>query len=167
MATFIVNLKAMMGKLTIDQIEEVLKKQIIGRIGCHADDTTYIVPVSYAYDGTYVYAHTYEGLKMQLMRKNPKVCFQVDIMENMANWQSVICFGQFEEVTDPSQRLDAIEHLMHRRLPYITSQTVHLTPHWPFQTNEVSKVDGIIFRIRLIEKSGRFEMTIPEHFYAS
>lgn len=157
----------MIGKLTTEEIEEVLKKQIIGRIGCHADDTTYVVPISYAYDGTYIYAHTYDGLKMQLMRKNPKVCFEVDIMENMANWQSVICFGQFEEVTESAERAEAIEHLINRRLPYVSSETVHLTPHWPFQTNEAANVDGIIFRIRLLEKTGRFEMQVSENFYAS
>lgn len=157
----------MIGKLTKEEIEKVLKKQILGRIGCHADGTTYIVPISYAYDGTYVYAHTYDGLKMQLMRKNPKVCFEVDTMENMANWQSVICKGEFEEVTDPVERNAAIEHLMLRRLPYITSELVKLTPYWPFQTNDTDSVDGIIFRVRLLEKSGRYEMQVLENLYAS
>jgi nitroimidazol reductase NimA-like FMN-containing flavoprotein (pyridoxamine 5'-phosphate oxidase superfamily) len=37
----------MFGKLNHDQIEEVLKNQFIGRIGCHADGITYVIPVSY------------------------------------------------------------------------------------------------------------------------
>jgi len=34
------------------------------------------------------------------MRKNPEVCFQLDVIENLASWRSVICWGTFEELTD-------------------------------------------------------------------
>ena len=69
----------MLGKLTLLQIEEVIKGQIVGRIGCHANGMTYVVPVSYAYDGDYIYVRTFEGLKLDMMRKNPKVCFEIEI----------------------------------------------------------------------------------------
>jgi len=157
----------MLGQLNNTEIEEVLKKQLIGRIGCHTNGTTYIVPISYAYDGTYIYGHTYEGMKMQMMRSNPIVCFEVDIMENMANWNSVICQGEFEEVTDSKEREKGIDLLLNRSLPYITSETVQLTPHWPFQTNNLDKIDGIIFRIKLKEKTGRYEAQGEATYYAS
>lgn len=48
----------MLGELNSSQIENVLRGEVIGRIGCHANDTTYVVPVSYVYDGIYVYSHT-------------------------------------------------------------------------------------------------------------
>jgi len=75
----------MIGDLDKYEIEKVLRQQIIGRLACHANDKTYIVPISYAYDGIYIYGHTYEGMKIRMMRENPKVCFEVEIMENMAN----------------------------------------------------------------------------------
>ncbi|MBK5270705.1 MAG: pyridoxamine 5'-phosphate oxidase family protein, partial [Bacteroidia bacterium] len=53
------------------EIETVLQNQIIGHLGCHSDGLTYIVPISYAYDGEYIYCHTYEGKKLEMMRKNP------------------------------------------------------------------------------------------------
>ncbi|MDC1504172.1 pyridoxamine 5'-phosphate oxidase family protein [Winogradskyella sp.] len=86
----------MLGNLNSRQIEHVLQSLIIGRIGCHADNKTYVVPVTYAYDGTYVYGHTKEGLKIEMMRKNPSVCFEVDVMENMSNWRSVIAWGNLK-----------------------------------------------------------------------
>ncbi|MEX6689477.1 pyridoxamine 5'-phosphate oxidase family protein [Danxiaibacter flavus] len=147
----------MVGKLTDPQIEEVLKKQIFGRIGCHADDTTYIVPISFAYDGKNIYCHSLEGKKIEMMRKNPRVCFEVDLMENMGNWESVICWGRFEELTDPEPRKKAVDLLLHRKLPVISSETVKLTPSWPFFGNEEGSVDGIIFRIAVEEKTGRYE----------
>jgi len=167
--TFIFELKAfeMIGKLTSTEIEELIRKQIVGRIGCHAEDITYVVPISYAYDNDYIYAHTYEGLKVSLMRKNPKVCFQVDKMQNMANWQSVIAWGVFEELRDPEARSSALQKLTDRILPIVSSETTHITPHWPFPSNDFKNIKGIVFRIKLKEKNGRFEKTTPNSFFSS
>lgn len=147
----------MFGKLNPEEIERVLKHEIIGRLGCHAGDITYIVPVSYAYDGVYIYGRTFEGMKIDMMRKNPKVCFQVDNMRNMANWKSVIAWGEYEELTETEERNHALRQLNDRTLPVITSKTVQLTPQWPFPSNDLENIKGIVYRIRLQEKTGRFE----------
>ena len=118
----------MFGNLNNDQIDQLIQSQLLGRIGCHADGLTYIVPISYAYDGTYVYAHSFQGMKIDLMRKNPKVCFEVDNTKNLANWQSVICWGEFEELTDEEDIKLAAEKLNSRVLPILSSETMHITP---------------------------------------
>ncbi len=147
----------MFGKLSRKEIEEVLASQIVGRIGCHADSRTYIVPISYVYDGEFIFAHTDEGLKIQIMRSNADVCFEVDVLENMANWKSVIAWGIFEEIDNDHERNLAIQKLCKRRFPALASKTVQFSPQWPFPPNEPSGVKGIFFRIRLYEKSGRYE----------
>ncbi|TKK71753.1 pyridoxamine 5'-phosphate oxidase family protein [Ilyomonas limi] len=147
----------MFGKLEAQEIEVVLSHQYIGRLGCSAGGRTYVVPISYAYDGAYIYAHTHEGKKIEMMRENPEVCFQADTMENMASWKSVICWGSFEEVTDEEARTDALKKLLARELPIIASQTVKLTPSWPFQPHDFNVIKGIVFRILITEKTGRFE----------
>ena len=150
----------MFGSLQDKEIEEVLIRQCVGRLGCSADGRTYIVPISYAYDGDYLYFHAVgSGTKMQMMRDNPEVCFQTDIMENMASWKSVICWGAFEELTDEKERTRALKVLLSRELPIIASQTVKITPNWPFQPDDFNAIPGIVFRIRITEKTGRFENT--------
>src|SRR5689334_23317934 len=99
----------MFGKLTPVEVEEILRHEYIGRLGCHADDVTYVVPISYAYDGVYIYGRTFDGMKVNMMRKNPKVCFQVDHMRNMANWQSVISWGEYEEINQVDERNHALQ----------------------------------------------------------
>jgi nitroimidazol reductase NimA-like FMN-containing flavoprotein (pyridoxamine 5'-phosphate oxidase superfamily) len=148
----------MFGKLGKPQIEKVIADNIVGRLGCHADGKTYVVPISYAYDGRFIYARTFEGLKISMMRKNPDVCFQIDEMENMANWRSVVAWGTFEELTGEEERNAGLQKLIARILPEISSETVKLSPQWPFPTEDYTKIEGIVFRIRLTEKSGRFEM---------
>ena len=155
----------MFGTLSAAQIEQVLQTQMMGHLACHAQNRTYIVPISYAYDGQYIYVHTYEGLKIQMMRENPQICFQVDERRDMANWKSVVAWGSFEELTGEKERTYALEVLTNRRLPILSSMTTHLGVNWPFSEEDLMEIDGIVFRIALQEKTGRFEQTVyAPHF---
>jgi len=149
----------MFGNLGEDAIETVLHHQIIGHIASHANDTTYVVPISYAYEDGCIYAHSEEGMKINMMRQNPKVCFEVYRMENMGNWQCVIGWGNFEEITDEKERAAALNILLKRDLPIITSKTVQLTTEWPFVPEDLNTIEGIVFRIKLTIKTGRYERT--------
>ena len=70
----------MIGKLNEQQIDEVLKTQVLGRIACHANDVTYIVPIVYAYDGNHIIARSNDGLKIEIMRKNQKFVLRWKIL---------------------------------------------------------------------------------------
>ncbi|MGZ5285629.1 MAG: pyridoxamine 5'-phosphate oxidase family protein [Flavisolibacter sp.] len=150
----------MLGNLSDVQINTVLHTQLIGRIGCHAEGLTYVVPISYAYDGEFIYCHTREGKKTFMMRKNARVCFQVDEMQDMANWKSVILQGAFEELSKKEDINHAMHALLSRYLPMVSSTTTHLGKFWPFQSDDYSDMDGIVFRIRILEQSGRYEANI-------
>jgi nitroimidazol reductase NimA-like FMN-containing flavoprotein (pyridoxamine 5'-phosphate oxidase superfamily) len=140
----------MLGELTASEIESSLRDNVIGRIGCHAYGQTYVVPITYAYDGTYVYAHTTVGMKLHMMRDNPHLCFEVDQMDDLANWRSVIAWGTFEELRGPVAQT-AMQLLIDRiesRLSGPPGASVH-----PNSTTE----RVVVFRIKLELKTGRFE----------
>ncbi len=147
----------MFGVLQDKEVEKVIKGNVIGRLGCCSKGKTYILPISYAYDGKYIYVHSLEGLKISIMRKNPNVCFQVDTMKNMADWESVLLWGTFEELKEEDDKKIALKSLMNRKLPIVSSETVKLSPEWPFHTGNYSEISGILFRIKITEKTGRFE----------
>lgn len=149
--------KRMFGRLDLDEIDELLHQQIIGRIGCHSDGVTYIVPISYAYDGKYIYAHTLEGMKIGLMRHNTSVCFEVDSINKTENWQSVVCWGSFEELVNPKEREEALKKLHSTALPRVVSLTAKLSPTWPLLPRDINSMDGVVFRIKLHKKTGKFE----------
>lgn len=134
------------------QIEHVLSHNVIGHLGCHADDMTYIIPICYAYHKGYIYGRTYEGQKIQMLRKNPHVCFQVENIESMVRWKSAICWGVFEELTGNEKRNQAIEVLQNRISAVIMSQELLTSQYWPFQAPEKK---GIVFAIRISRKTGR------------
>jgi hypothetical protein len=147
----------MLGELTPDQIEALLEGEMIGRIGCNANGITYVVPVTYAYDGNYVYAHSKEGMKIHIMRQNPMVCFEVDRMHDPANWQSVIVWGKYEELKGNDQKI-GLQKLIGRFEPKTTSETSVPTQELEEgRQNDEGQYKAIIFRIEVKEKSGRFE----------
>jgi len=149
----------MIGNLTTAETDKLLKKEVVGRLACGEGSNIYVVPISYVYDGEYIYCHTHEGLKVEIMRRQPKVCFEVDQLRDMANWQSAVVFGTFEELADPAPRSHALKKLHERILPMPSSETTHLSPDWPFPPEEFNRITGVTFRIRVEKKTGRFEKT--------
>ena len=140
----------MLGTLDSQQIEHLLHAEVVGRIGCHAGGRTYVVPVTYAYDGAAVYCHSAEGLKLAMMRQNDAVCFEVDRMESMVNWRSVIASGTFEELHGEAAQL-GLTLLIRRLAPVLTSETA------PTHRADTVARTAVVFRIVLGEKTGRFE----------
>lgn len=151
----------MRGKLTDDQIDHVLRNQIVGRIGCYSDKQIYVVPVTYVYHNGYIYAHSQEGLKIRMMRKNPRVCFESDIIENMVNWRSVIAWGNFEELKTAAQQEAALKILIDRLLPIVNSESIK--PFHPEQEPPLTvekPLRAVVYRIKVIEKTGRYEKQV-------
>ena len=152
----------MFGTLNDAQIERVLTNNFIGRLGCHANGKTYIVPLSYAYKDDCIYVRTDEGLKVSMMEENPEVCFEVETLEDMANWQTVIAWGTYKELEDEDERREGLKILASRRFEGNMSETVKLGAQWPFVSEGINKIEGIVFRILLSEKTGRYESAMSQ-----
>ncbi|MEO7296003.1 MAG: pyridoxamine 5'-phosphate oxidase family protein [Candidatus Limnocylindria bacterium] len=139
----------MLGTLDRDQIDRVLHAEVVGRIGVHADGRTYVVPVSYVYDGSGVYMHAKDGLKIRMLRAAREVCFEVDDIRDLGNWQSVIAWGPYEELSGDVATA-AMNLLASRLSPITASETAG--PSGPSYTGA-----SVAFRIRLEELTGRYE----------
>jgi uncharacterized protein len=153
----------MLGSLTPDEIEKLVASEFTGRIGCHAEGRTYVVPITYAYQSGIVYCHSAEGQKIRMMRKNPDVCFEVDRVDDVGNWKSVVASGRYEELGGRGA-LDAMDVLIARFAAIERAQDDH--PSYLLRASEAesARADGreiVLFRIRLIDKTGRFERTRP------
>jgi uncharacterized protein len=141
----------MVGELTSEEIDSVLRSEAIGRIGCCAFGRPYVVPITYAYDGVAVYGHSREGLKLRMMRSHPTVCFEVDRLDSLASWQSVIATGTFSELEAGEAEI-AMQLLRRRLAPLVPSAT-----SVPDGRLHVSGLPWSVFRILLGERTGRFE----------
>ena len=142
----------MLGELNKREIIEFLESKFIGRLGCHLNGETYIVPVNYVYQDNAVYAHSGEGKKINMLRANPRVCFQVDEIDNMFKWKSVILWGTFEELKG-QDRQQAMQGLILRIMP-TTDDPAREPSH---AINPALQDSLIVYRINIQEATGRYE----------
>jgi hypothetical protein len=127
------------------EIDELLRTAIVGRIACcdhgaGGNGRPYLVPIGFGYDGEAVYAHSGPGRKLDLMRAQPLVTFEVDAAEATDSWRSVIAEGTFEEVTGTDARSHAL-------------RTIYPPP----AAVPMLGPETVVFRIRLTSVSGRRE----------
>lgn len=150
----------MLGKLNETQIAQLLKDQVIGRIACQANGELYLVPVNYVYKDGYIYSHSAEGKKIRMMRENPVVCFEVEQIQSVFRWQTVIASGIFEEITDLEEKQQAMQGIIHRIMPLVTSPDGHPSHGITENDSDVgTTVELVVYRIKLGEISGRFEQS--------
>jgi nitroimidazol reductase NimA-like FMN-containing flavoprotein (pyridoxamine 5'-phosphate oxidase superfamily) len=133
----------MVGLLSCEEIEALLQRQCVGRIGCSVDERPYIVPMRYLYDGAAVYAVSGPGRKIDAMRAQSLVCFEVDEIDGTGTWRSVIASGVFSEITDDAERRSLLRYL-------------GVAWAGPDGGDSPPPSSIIVFSIRLLEKSGRF-----------
>jgi uncharacterized protein len=142
------NLKGgrMIRKLNREESNQLLRKTHLGRLGCVVNDEPYIVPVNYIMEEDFVYVHSLPGRKITAMRKNPRTCLQVDDIESDYCWRSVLVFGNFEEVTNSSER-EIILKRFYMLFP-------KLTPVESAIAQDAGPPAIIVFRIRIDAISG-------------
>jgi len=86
-------------------IEAIIKKSLVCRLALSDDNFPYIVPLCFGYRDKVLYFHgSLKGKKIDIIRKNQKVCFEFDInteivkAKDACHWsmkyQSVIGFGK-------------------------------------------------------------------------
>jgi hypothetical protein len=107
----------------IDRIEEVIEKAPICRLGLVDDDEPYIIPVCFGYERGTLYFHgNLKGRKVELIKKNNKVCFEMDIdvklgkSEDPCDWvmkgKSVVGIGRATILEDDQEELYALRLIM-------------------------------------------------------
>lgn len=147
----------MQGILNEQQVENILLSQAVGRIACCYKGKPYIVPITYVYNGEYIYGQTQEGKKMNMLRKNQNVCFETEMMTDMGNWKSVLVYGTFEELEgDEAEKAREIlsTHFFH----LMTNAKVHAHEHEvTAEIEDENRIKPILYRIKIKDKSGKYE----------
>lgn len=132
----------------IEQMEELLTTEVVGHLGLAANGEVYVVPLNYAYvDGTILFHCAVEGKKLDLIRANPQVCFEVSNMVGEPTphgpqscdspFRSVICWGTARYIDDLDERIAVLNRFQAR---YDTDQ-VQRTPLGPERATRCGAVE--------------------------
>jgi nitroimidazol reductase NimA-like FMN-containing flavoprotein (pyridoxamine 5'-phosphate oxidase superfamily) len=104
-------------------IDAIIRQCLVCRLGLPDGEEPYIVPLCFGYDGEALYFHSAsDGRKIDILRKNSRVCFEFDIPEGMREaeegcrwgikYRSVIGFGTAEIVDDQEDKKKALGIIM-------------------------------------------------------
>jgi uncharacterized protein len=149
----------MIGKLSSEQIDEVLRSNVVGRIGCSSLWKNYVVPINYVFDGKSIIGHSVVGEKIRMMRKNPSVCFEVDEIKDLTNWKSVIVWGEYQELQEERERYAAMKLFVDRMLRLKISETAipPETSAGRVHPRSPGNIKPVIYKIVIKEMTGRYE----------
>ncbi len=87
-------------EMTTSECQSALARTRLGRLACANDNQPYIVPMYFVYEDPYLYGFTTPGLKVEYLRSNPHVCVELDEVEDVDRWTSILVFGVYEELAD-------------------------------------------------------------------
>lgn len=104
-------------------IEEILSESEICRLAMMDGDKPYILPFNYGYKDNCIYIHcAKEGKKINLLRKNGEVCFEIEHTaqlierEKACDWteryRSIVGYGLVEILTEFEEKEKGLEILM-------------------------------------------------------
>jgi uncharacterized protein len=85
-------------EMTESECRVALDRAAVGRLACAKDNQPYVVPIYFALDKDHLYAFATMGQKIEWMRQNPRVCLEVDQRTAHDRWESVVVFGEYEEL---------------------------------------------------------------------
>lgn len=125
-----------------EEMESIISKANVCRLGLSVDNIPYIVPLNFGYRDSCLYFHTPKvGKKMDMIKTNSRVCFEMDIdhevvraenpCDSSMKFRSVIGYGRaslLDEIEEKRRALDIIvEHYSGQVNEYKEKMVDHLS----------------------------------------
>jgi len=105
------------------EIVAILQQARVLRLGLCSEGIPYVVPLSFGYRDGCLYLHSAkQGKKIEMIRANPRVCFEIDVnaevirADQPCDWgmkfASVIGFGAASILEDPEEKKGGLDAIM-------------------------------------------------------
>lgn len=134
-------------ELSREECSTILSTCRYGRLGMSLGDLPYVIPMSYVYfDGKICLHSRGGGKKIDIVSKNPRVCFQVDRMEKN-NWSSVVAYGIVRLSSDVDAKCRMFDIFSEKGLGG------HGGKH--FQMEDLKRMEMTVWEIDVDEMTGR------------
>jgi nitroimidazol reductase NimA-like FMN-containing flavoprotein (pyridoxamine 5'-phosphate oxidase superfamily) len=140
------------------ELEEIIRKADVCRIALSNDNIPYIVTLNFGYinkpEQTLFFHCANEGRKLDMMRRNSYVCFEMDTDhqiyggERGCDWgmryRSVIGYGNISVVTEKDQKITGLNQIM-----------IHYGGEGEYFFDEKLLGQTTILRLKIIEMTGK------------
>jgi nitroimidazol reductase NimA-like FMN-containing flavoprotein (pyridoxamine 5'-phosphate oxidase superfamily) len=140
-----------------EDIDGIIRRCRVCHFAMCDGDQPYVVPLNFGYDGRFLYFHAaQEGRKIDIIKRNNKVCFEFDILHDIvkaerackwgSKYESVIGSGTAEILDDQDAKKVALEWIMRQ----------YGSDACDFSEEVVKKT--LILRVLILEISGKAQM---------
>ncbi len=110
------------------EIETIIKRAQVCRIGLSEDNMPYIIPVNYGFRNNCLYIHSAsEGKKIDIIKKNNNICFEIDLDHELSisdvqctssmKYRSVIGFGKAKIIENLQEKQEALDIILDHYSP--------------------------------------------------
>jgi len=134
----------------------IIQRATVCRLGIFGEEYPYIVPLCFGYEDNTLYFHSAnKGMKLDLLKKNPKVCFEMDMGEEVktlsktCDWgmryQSIVGFGESEFLESDEEKRHGLDVIVRHYAPDAASSDY---------TDTVLKHTAV-FRVHIRSMSGK------------
>jgi len=142
----------------IQLIEEIISRSDVCRIALTDNNIPYIVTMNFGYSGgetKYLWFHCANvGRKLDMIRKNNYVCFEMDTDHLIAEgriacdftmkYSSIIGYGTISILEEPGEKKNGLDHIMY-----------HYTGKREFSYKESTLARTTILRLEISEMTGK------------
>ncbi len=136
---------------------ELFQNNYIGQLAYISLGSPYTVPITYYYDvaTNTITSYSSEGHKMTAMRKNREVALGVHEIASVANWQSVLVHGTFEELesTDAKHMLRQFSQGVKKILNRTKGKDTRFISD--FSAKIEAEETPVVFRIKINDITGK------------
>ncbi|MGB8492554.1 MAG: pyridoxamine 5'-phosphate oxidase family protein [Bacteroidales bacterium] len=141
-----------------EEIESIISEADVCRIALADEGTPYIVTMNFGYSGNeggQIWFHcANEGRKINMIRRNSRVCFEFDTGHELIsgtnacdfgmNYKSVVGWGIINIVTDPGEKIKGLNHIMS-----------HYAGNREFTYNAGTVEEVTVLRLDIFEMTGK------------
>lgn len=135
---------------------DLLNNNYIGHLAYISEGKPFTVPITYYYDQKdSILAYASEGHKIDAMRKNTAVSLQVEEINGVKDWISILVHGEFKEITGANAKFllhefaDGVKAIIHKKenlMPQYISE---------FTSDVYSRGITIVYRIKITKMTGK------------
>ncbi|MBU0986996.1 MAG: pyridoxamine 5'-phosphate oxidase family protein [Proteobacteria bacterium] len=135
-------------------IDDIISRSKVCKLAMCASNQPYLVPLCFGYKDNTLYFHSApEGKKIDILKKNPNVCFEFEILTQVIQsarackwgmkYRSVIGYGQASFITEQDLKRLAFDIIMN-----------HYTDE-SFSYDEASLKTAIIIKVEIKSMTGK------------
>ncbi|MFX0558601.1 pyridoxamine 5'-phosphate oxidase family protein [Maribacter sp. CXY002] len=136
---------------------DILRNNYLGHLAFISNKKPYVLPITFFFDeaNNSIISYAIEGHKINAMRKNKAVSLEVEEIDTVNNWRSILLHGTFEELhqIDAKHKL----HLFTQGVKKMVTEKEHMHPEFisDFSVQLNTKGMPVVYRINIISMTGK------------